>query len=178
MSLLLHTCCGPCASYTTLQLMEKGFKPVLFFYNPNIHPYQEYLKRLEGAEQLASARQLQLLTEKGYDLEEFLANVAADPRNRCGYCYRIRLSKTAAKAKELGYNLFSSTLLISPYQNRDLLCKIGHEIAAEYGLRFHDEDFRPGFRQSQQIAKDLGLYRQKYCGCIYSEKERFCKGSL
>ena len=175
MSILLHTCCGPCGCYTTKRLTEEGLKPTLFFYNPNIHPYQEQLRRREGAEQLAAARDLPLLVEPGYELEEFLVAVAGDPQNRCEQCYRMRLTRAAEKAKNLGFRLFGTTLLISPYQNRDVICKIGKELAVDYGLEFHDEDFRPGFRQSQTLASELGIYRQKYCGCIYSEKERYYK---
>lgn len=175
MSIFLHTCCGPCACYTTERLAEEGFQPTLFFYNPNIHPYQEQQRRRDALRELASLRELPLLEEPGYELEEFLRQVAAEPQKRCGQCYRIRLAKTAAKAKELGFDCFSTTLLISPYQNRELICQTGHQLAAEYGLRFHDEDFRPGFRQSQAAARELGLYRQGYCGCIYSEKDRYYK---
>ena len=173
MSILLHTCCGPCACYTTKHLLEEGLQPTLYFYNPNIHPYQEQKLRLEGFRRLAAYRGLPALVEPGYELEEFLKAVAVDPQKRCAECYRIRLSRTAAKAKELGFELFGTTLLISPYQNRELICETGHGLARRYGLRFYDADFRPGFRESQNIAKELGLYRQKYCGCIYSEKERY-----
>lgn len=175
MDLFLHTCCGPCACFTTQRLLEEGLEPTLFFYNPNIHPYQEYQRRLEGLTQLANIRSLQLVQEPGYELEAFLKNVASEPQSRCVHCYQVRLSKTAAKAKELGFNLFSTTLLISPYQNRDLICTIGHELAQKYELSFYDEDFRPGFRQSQVMAKEYNLYRQGYCGCIYSEKDRYYK---
>lgn len=122
---------------------------------------------------MADYRGLPVVVEPGYEMEDFLKAVAADPQKRCQECYRIRLARTAAKAKEFGFGLFGTTLLISPYQNRDLICEIGHGLANEYGLQFHDEDFRPGFRESQNISKELGLYRQKYCGCIYSEKERY-----
>lgn len=175
MSIFLHVCCGPCACYSTARLLEEGFSPTLFFYNPNIHPYQEYRNRLEGLTQLAGIRKLPVVVEPGYELEEFLEKAAPAPRDRCRHCYWMRLERTARRAKELGFNLFGTTLLISPYQNRELLVETGHQLAAEYGIRFHDEDFRPGFRQSQSMAKELGLYRQKYCGCIYSEKERFYK---
>ncbi len=176
LELFLHACCGPCSCYTTQKLLEEEIKPTLFFYNPNIHPYQEQLRRRDGLRQLAAVRELPLIEEPGYELEEFLGQVAADPQNRCEKCYRIRLSRTAAKAKEAGFKRFGTTLLISPYQNRELLTRIGHELGERYGLEFHDEDFRPGFRQSQAMAKELGLYRQGYCGCIYSEKDRYYKG--
>jgi predicted adenine nucleotide alpha hydrolase (AANH) superfamily ATPase len=155
--------------------MEDGIKPTLFFYNPNIHPYQEYLLRRDGLRQLAAIRNLPLIESPGYPMEEFLASVAADHSKRCEYCYRSRLSQTAMKAKEMGFELFGTTLLISPYQNRDRIIAIGKELAQDYGLMFYDQDLRPGFRQSQTMAKEYGLYRQKYCGCIYSEKERYCK---
>ena len=174
--IFLHTCCGPCGCFTTQRLVEEGFQPTLFFYNPNIHPYQEQLRRREGLRQLAEIRDLPLIEAPGYELEKFLAGVAADPKNRCEKCYRIRLERTAAEAQKLGFKLFGTTLLISPYQNRDLICAIGKEIADRYQLYFHDEDFQGGFRQSQAMAKELGLYRQGYCGCIYSEKDRYYKG--
>ncbi len=176
--IFLHACCGPCSCYSTEKLIDEGLNPTLFFYNPNIHPYQEYQSRLESLQRLAQIRVLPVFVEPGYELEQFLAAVADNPGDRCRHCYRIRLGKAALKAKELGFTVFSSTLLISPYQNRDLLVEIGHELAGEHGLQFHDEDFRPGFRRSQAMAKELGLYRQKYCGCIYSEKERFYKEKL
>lgn len=175
MSLFLHACCGPCACYTTQKVIADSLQPTLFFFNPNIHPYQEFLARREGLRQLAALRNYTLIEEPGYEMEHFLANVAGDPTKRCEFCYRHRLTRTAQKAKALGFGLFGTTLLISPYQKRDRIVGIGEELAQEYGLRFYDEDFRPGFRQSQAIAKELGLYRQKYCGCIYSEKERYCK---
>ncbi len=174
-TMLLHACCGPCACYSTQKVMEDGVHPTLFFYNPNIHPYQEFIARREGLRQLASIRNLEVIEAPGYPIEEFLAHVASDPTRRCEYCYRCRLSQTALKAKELGFSLFGTTLLISPYQNRDRILEIGRELGREHGLEFYDQDLRPGFRQSQAMAKEYNLYRQKYCGCIYSEKERYCK---
>ncbi len=174
-TMLLHACCGPCACYSTQKIMEDGIHPTLFFYNPNIHPYQEFLARREGLQQLATIRNLEIIEAPGYPMEEFLANVAADPAKRCDFCYRSRLQQTALKAKELGFSLFGTTLLISPYQNRERIVEIGKDLARENGLEFYDQDLRPGFRQSQAMAKEYGLYRQKYCGCIYSEKERYYK---
>ena len=173
--LFLHACCGPCACYSTTKLSETGYRPTLYFYNPNIHPYQEYQNRREGLVQLAGIRGLPVLVEPGYELENFLARVAPNPGERCHHCYRIRLNRAAAKARELGFSIFSTTLLISPYQNHELLVSLGHETAETYGLHFLAADLRPGFYESQREAKGLGLYRQKYCGCIYSEKERFYK---
>ncbi len=171
--MLLHTCCGPCACYPTAELSKQGIKPRLYFYNPNIHPYLEQKSRRESFKKLAQLRNLEAIIEPGYDLEEFLKEVAIDPAQRCIYCYRVRLAKTAAKARELSLASFSTTLLISPYQNRELILEMGHQLAKDYGLQFQDPDFRSGFRQSQAQAKEYDLYRQKYCGCIYSEKERY-----
>jgi len=173
--MFVHTCCGPCATYPTEHLTTIGVTPTLFFYNPNIHPYQEQKLRQAGLIQLAQNRNLPYLIEPGYELEQFLALVAAKPSERCQTCYQLRLTKTAQKAKELGFEIFTTTLLISPYQNQALIVAIGQQLATEYNLVFEANDFRPGFRQSQVMAKEMGLYRQKYCGCIYSEKERFCK---
>ncbi len=156
--------------------MDEGLAPTLFFYNPNIHPYQEQIRRRDGLRQLAELRKLPLIEEPGYELDQFLGRVAAAPNGRCEHCYRMRLERTAAKAKELGFKRFGTTLLISPYQNRELLCAIGRELGEQYDLEFHEEDFRPGFRASQAEAKELGLYRQGYCGCIYSERDRYYKG--
>lgn len=176
MEIFLHACCGPCSCYTTERLGEEGIRPTFFFYNPNIHPYQEQKLRLEGLRQLAARRDLALIEEPGYELEDFLKEVAAAPESRCRACYRMRLDRAARRAREGGFQLFGTTLLISPYQNRELLCETGHAAAAAAGIEFYDEDFRPGFRRSQEQAREMGLYRQKYCGCIYSEKERYYKG--
>jgi predicted adenine nucleotide alpha hydrolase (AANH) superfamily ATPase len=176
MSIFLHSCCGPCSCYVTRRLAEEGLAPTLYFYNPNIHPYQEQIRRRDGLRQLAEVRKLPLVEEPGYELDQFLERVAADPKSRCDHCYRMRLERTAAKAKELGFHRFGTTLLISPYQNRERLCAIGRELGEKYGLEFHEEDFRSGFRASQAEAKELGLYRQGYCGCIYSERDRYYKG--
>lgn len=172
--LLLHTCCGPCATYSSQYFLEEGWSPALYFYNPNIHPYQEYKSRLEGFRRLAEIRNLTIwVEESGYELESFLTGVVPDLPNRCTFCYRTRLERTASKARELNIPFFSTTLLISPYQNREMICQIGHSIAVEKGLTFVDVDLRPGFRQSQSMAREMGLYLQKYCGCIFSEKERY-----
>ncbi|MGE5551077.1 MAG: epoxyqueuosine reductase QueH [Bacteroidota bacterium] len=173
MDLLLHCCCGPCSTYSTRQLLETGVKPTLFFTNPNIHPYREYESRRESLKSLAHLRQLPLLVEPSYDPEEFFRLVSGRETDRCRLCYELRLGRTAAKASALGIPAFGTTLLISPYQDRALLLEVGYRLASVHGLSFMDADWRPGFRASQAEARELGLYRQKYCGCLYSEKERF-----
>ena len=125
--IMLHACCGPCACFSTAQLIAENFHPTLFFYNPNIHPYQEYQSRLASLQDLGQLKNLPVLVESDYDLEQFLTLVAPNPTERCRHCYQMRLAKTALKAKELNFQIFSTTLLISPYQNRELLLEIGHE---------------------------------------------------
>ena len=171
MKLLLHTCCAPCSVYCIKSLRQEGIEPTVFWFNPNIHPYTEYKARRDTLRQYTSSIGVQAIFEENYGLREFCKNVVDDLNNRCvKYCYRIRLEQTAKYAKENGYDTFSTTLLISPYQNHEALKKIGEEMAEKYGLEFLYRDFRPGFRQGQAEARELGLYMQKYCGCIFSEE--------
>ena len=108
-----------------------------------------------------------------YDLEGFLANVASEPEKRCSYCYSSRLFATAAAASELGFEAFSASLLYSRYQRHEEIRALGEQAEKEFGITFFYEDFRPGWQEGIRISKELGLYRQQYCGCIYSEKERY-----
>ena len=171
MKLLLHTCCAPCSVYCIKSLRQEGIEPTVYWFNPNIHPYTEYKARRDTLRQYTSSIGVQAIFEENYGLREFCKNVVDDLNNRCvKYCYRIRLEQTAKYAKENGYDTFSTTLLISPYQNHEALKKIGEEMAEKYGLEFLYRDFRPGFRQGQAEARELGLYMQKYCGCIFSEE--------
>lgn len=175
MDLLLHACCGPCATYSTAELGEEGIRPTLFYYNPNIHPYREWQTRRDNLKILADARGLPLWVDDDYDLEHFLQESLKMGKDRCLFCYRTRLERTAEKAKEEGFSAFSTTLLISPYQRHEVLRSTGEELGKKYGVEFLYRDFRPGFRQSQEMAKAMGLYRQGYCGCIFSEMECYRK---
>lgn len=173
MNILLHICCGNCAIYPVKKLREQNHHLSGYFFNHNIHPYQEYSRRLETAKEYAQKVQLPLHVDDQYLLEEFLAQVAADPQQRCRYCYRSRLEKTAQYAAEQGFEAFSTTLLYSRYQNQKQIIDFGQQIAAQHQLIFVDQDFRPGWQEGIQISKEMGLYRQQYCGCIYSEKDRY-----
>lgn len=173
--LLLHVCCGPCSVYSVDHLRSEGFDVHGFFYNPNIHPYREYQKRLETLTDYAGRIDLPLTVQNSYDLDEFLARTAHRVQSRCPVCYEMRLRPTAEEAKRRGLSTFGTTLFISPYQNQDLLRETGHRLAAEYGLHFHDEDLRAGFREGQRRAREMGMYLQPYCGCIYSERDRYDK---
>lgn len=173
MDLLLHACCGPCSVYSTMVFGEEGLRPTLFYSNPNIHPYREWVNRLDNLKILANERGLPLWVDDEYEMESFLREALTLGKDRCLYCYRTRLERTAQRAKDEGFNAFSTTLLISPYQRHDQLRSIGEELGEEYGVDFLYRDLRPGFRQSQETAKVMGLYRQGYCGCIFSEMERY-----
>lgn len=175
MKLLLHTCCAPCSVYCIEELKKENIDITSFWYNPNIHPYKEYEARLETLKNYDKKIGIPLIIKDYYGLREFCKNVTDKLDNRCGYCYLCRLDKTACYAKENGYDAFSTTLLISPYQNHELLKKTGEMLSKKYNIKFLYKDFRPGFRYGQNKARELGLYMQKYCGCIFSEEERYEK---
>ena len=181
--LLLHTCCAPCSVYCVESLRDEGIEPVSFWFNPNIHPYQEYKARRDTLISYAGDIGLELLVREDYGLREFVRHVAGDIDRRCAYCYTCRLEETARFAAEHGFTAFSTTLLVSPYQDHDGICraakqKIRIRLKA-YEHRILDpflyRDFRPGFRQGQAAARERGLYMQKYCGCVFSEEDRYAK---
>lgn len=174
MKLLLHTCCAPCSVYCIKSLRNEEIEPTVYWFNPNIHLYQEYKSRRDTLKQYASNIAVQAIFEEDYGLDEFCRNVVDDLGNRCkNYCYPVRLEQTAKFAKENGYDTISTTLLISPYQKHDIIHELGEKIAKDYGINFLYRDFRPGFREGQNEARQLGLYMQKYCGCVFSEEERY-----
>ena len=170
--LLLHTCCAPCSVYCIDSLREEGIEPNLYWYNPNIHPYMEYKARRDTLKEYAKKINIKSIFEEEYGLKNFCKNTIEDLENRCqNYCYKVRLEKTAQYAKENGYTAISTTLLVSPYQKHDILKKQAEEIAKKYDLQF----LYRGFREGQAKARELGLYMQKYCGCIFSEEDRYSK---
>jgi hypothetical protein len=172
----MHTCCAPCSVYCIDSLRKEGIEPTLYWFNPNIHPYTEYKARRDCLKEYAKMVNVKAIFEENYGLIEFTKNVINDLQNRCvNYCYPMRLEQTAKYAKENGYDSFTTTLLVSPYQKHDAIKQIGEEIANKYGLTFVYRDFRVGFREGQAKARELSLYLQKYCACIYSENERYAK---
>jgi predicted adenine nucleotide alpha hydrolase (AANH) superfamily ATPase len=173
MRILLHVCCGPCAAYPVTALKAEGHDITGFFYNPNIHPYKEFARRKETAKEFADKVGIKLIVDDVYALEEFLGEAMKDLPGRCSYCYRTRLRKAAAYAKEHDYDCFSSTLLVSPYQKHDTIKEIGYAIADETGIPFLYIDFREGWTTGVQLSKEMELYRQPYCGCVFSEKDRY-----
>jgi len=146
-----------------------------FWINPNIHPYTEYKLRLEALRQLQKTWDLDIEYIDHYGLKEFLRTVVNHEDDRCAFCYSIRLEKTAKTAKKMGLDGFTTSLLVSPYQKFDMITETAQEMGKRYSIPFYMEDFRPGFHEGMKISKELGLYRQKYCGCIYSEMERYVK---
>jgi predicted adenine nucleotide alpha hydrolase (AANH) superfamily ATPase len=176
MKLLLHTCCAPCLLYPLERLKEKGFEVTGFFYNPNIHPFTEYQKRKDALELVNKKTGIDIIFFDYAPAEYFNAiNLKENAPERCALCWRLRLKKTAEFAREKGLDYFSTTLLVSPYQDQEVLRGIGEEISKEERVIFYYDDFRAGFRKSHEAAKAEGIYCQKYCGCIYSEMERYKK---
>lgn len=184
MNLLLHLCCGPCACYPVQKLRADGIEPTGYFFNPNIHPYREWEQRLRTAAEFAEKANMPLIADKNYGLREFVRRVApvsdeplrlgATPR-RCGMCYAWRLEAVAAFAVAHGFTAFASTLFYSIYQNHELMKSIAQSMAAKYKIDFYYDDFRVGWDEGIAISQELGLYRQPYCGCVFSEEERYSK---
>lgn len=175
---LMHTCCAPCSVSCIALLRAEGIEPVSYWYNPNIHPYQEYKARHDTLIGYAPAIGMELIVQEDYGLRDFCRLVADDLDHRCGKCYELRLEQTARYAAEHGFASFTSTLFVSPYQNHELLRETAERMAARYGVPFLYRDFRPGFRDGQSKARELGFYMQKYCGCVFSEAERYQKQIL
>ncbi len=173
MKILLHTCCAPCTIYPLTALRNEGFDVSGFFFRNNIHPYTECLKRQEALESYSESIGLDVIYQQGYDLEGFLRNVAFREADRCTYCYHERLQSTALIAKRSKFDYFTSTLLYSKHQKHDLIKSIGESIGGSVGVPFFYRDFRKGWKEGIEASKRIGMYRQQYCGCIYSEKERF-----
>ena len=178
MKTLLHICCAPCANQCIEVLRTDGFEVTGFWYNPNIHPFTEYRARRDCLRGYAQTVELPLIEKNDYALRPFVRAVAEDIAHRCVKCYEMRLYETARQAKELGFDSFTSSLFISPYQNHELMKEVAQRAAAEYGVEFLYRDFRPHFREGQELARKKGFYMQKYCGCIFSEEERYRKHKI
>lgn len=175
MKILLHTCCGPCSIFPTMRLADEGHEFSLYYFNPNIHPYKEFKRRLNTLREYALLKKYTLIVDKNYPLEECVRGMLDEPTVRCAYCYRVRLEKTAIYAKENGFEAFSTSLLVSPYQKHDLIKLIAEEIAAKVGIPFYYEDYRNGYQEGVEVSKELEMYRQPYCGCVFSERDRYEK---
>ncbi len=172
---LLHICCAPCSIRCIETLREEGIEPVGYWYNPNIHPYAEYRARKTTLQDYAAAINMKLIVNDDYGLRSFVHAIYPHLEDRCETCYRLRMEETARRAAEEGFTHFTTTLLISPYQNHELLIRTAEEAAEKYGVKFLYRDFRPTFREGQQKARESEMYMQKYCGCVFSEEERYRK---
>lgn len=173
--LLLHTCCAPCLIAPYQQLKAEGIRFSAFWYNPNIHPFTEYRSRLESLKELSSREGFTLILKEEYGLRDFVKAVSGDIDSRCEYCYRSRLEETARQAIKQGCDAFSTTLLYSKYQKHELIREIAESISIKQGIPFFYRDWRPLWDEGVRLAKAEELYRQKYCGCIFSEEERYLK---
>ena len=172
--ILLHSCCAVCTIFPEKRLAEDGWEITGFFYNPNIHPFTEFERRLFAVRDYYRNIATPLVIDAHYDVLEYLKTVTVNER-RCERCYRLRLFDSAKRARSLGITVFSTTLLFSVHQDHDAIREIGAEAAREHGVDFYYEDFRKGWEEGTRASRDRGIYRQKYCGCIASEEERFKK---
>ena len=174
---LLHVCCAPCATYPVLYLRELGYEVTALWYNPNIQPWSEHEARRVCLANYAQQVGMRVLWEPGYEVLAFLRSVVGseEKARRCPVCYRLRLERAARRAAEGGFAAFTTTLLVSPYQDVAELCRCGEELARIYSVRFLALDFRKGWATRGKLVREYGLYRQQYCGCLFSEFERYAK---
>ena len=178
MKVLLHICCANCAIYPIKSMREEGLEVMAFFYRHNIHPYSECLRRQEALEAYAEQIDLKVIYQKGYDLEGFLQNVVFRETDRCEYCYHDRLRSTALMAKRGKFDYFTTSLLYSKFQKHERIKEMGDSVGRSIGVPFFYHDFRVGWKEGIETSKRLKMYRQQYCGCIYSEKERYCSDKI
>ena len=174
--LFLHICCAPCSLYPVKKLQEEGFQLTGFFYNPNIHPLKEFKRRKETARQWAAKnKKLPMIFDDSYPLEEWLIKAIGAGNERCKNCYLDRMLKVAEEAKNRVFEMFSTTLLSSTQQKHEWLKEAGEEAARQIGIQFFYQDWREGWGWSEEESKKLEIYRQGYCGCVLSERDRYQK---
>ncbi len=170
--LLLHACCAPCLVAPYRHLSQK-FDTSVFWFNHNIHPYTEYQKRLECLQNFVASQNAKSIVKDEYDVKKFVQDVCFREENRCQICYFQRLQYTAIIAKKGNFDFFGTTLLYSKFQNFEQIIEIGKNLAKKYGVKFLDTDLRVFWKEGIEMSKQEGMYRQQYCGCIYSEQERY-----
>ena len=170
----MHTCCAPCSVYCIEKLREEGIEPTVYWYNPNIHPYTEYVARRACLKEYTNRINVKAIFDDEYGLDGFCKNVVDNLNARCvNYCYPVRLRKTFEYAKANGYDTVTTTLLYSIYQKHDFIKKLMEDLSKEFDIDFLYIDFRKGFWIGHEKAIEQGLYMQKYCGCIFSEEDRY-----
>lgn len=180
-TLFLHSCCAPCSSYC-LEYLSEYFRITVFYYNPNIYPEEEYYKRVEEQKRFIErlpAKHPISFVEGRYDKERFyeMAKGLEDVKEggeRCFLCYELRLRESAEMVRQMGMDYFTTTLSISPLKNAAKLNEIGDRLAAEYGVKYLNSDFKKknGYKRSVELSEEYGMYRQYYCGCVFSKKQR------
>ncbi len=173
MRVLLHVCCAGCTIAPHEALTGEGHEVVAFFYNPNIHPFIELRRRMKAQRVLQERVPLRVIYEEEYGLRRFLEQVDWRGEGRCGDCYALRLGRTARLAAEGGFDAFTTTLLGSPQQDHDLVRRVGERCGAGGGVEFLYRNWRPLAAEGHERAGTMRLYRQNYCGCVFSEWERF-----
>lgn len=178
--ILLHICCAPCATYPVVKLREAGHQVLGFWHNPNIHPWSEHEARRRSLIDYGRLVDLPLVYHPGYDMAVFLRQVAGREQrpDRCAICYSLRLAAAASEAARRGIPLFTTTLLVSPHQDRDRAIAAGRAAGERFGVEFLAEDFRSGWNERSRLTRQYGLYRQQYCGCVFSEFERYAKRGI
>ena len=175
MTLLLHICCGPCASATIPWWRARGREVVGFFFNPNIHPLLEYRRRLTGTRDTCEMSHIELVEDTAYDPQAYFAAVAGEGDSRCSHCIGLRLDRAAREAVALGCDGFSTSLSISPWQDHEAIRVQGARAGERHGVEFVYADLRSQYGESRRLSREWGIYRQKYCGCLVSEWERYRK---
>ena len=180
MNILLHICCAPCLAGTLLELEEAEDKYGIegLFYNPNIHPLVEFKNRESSLKEYIAKEHPEIVIHYiDYNPKEYFRAVQdrIEPQDRCYSCWQLRLERTAQFAQENNIPAFTSTLLVSPYQSQEKLKELGEKAAQKYGVKFIYRNFRRFYSRGRKIAKELNLYRQNYCGCLFSEWERYEK---
>jgi hypothetical protein len=175
MNLLLHVCCGPCSIYPVSIIQKAGISFSAYFFNPNIHPFKEFKSRINALAYVSNNLKFNLILEKDYELKEYLRQVVFHENNRCNICYDLRLRKSVEYAVAHNFDAFSTTLLYSKYQNHNLIIDTCNQLSKQFGIEFFYRDFRKGWQYGIDQSKKLDIYRQRYCGCIYSEHEAFDK---
>ena len=171
--LLLHICCGPCSMYPLSRLIPQyGQENIVgLYHNPNIHPMEEFVRRRENAESACEHYGIDMVATEDFLMDKWAKYGPEENKLRCRMCYDLRLDYAAKYAVENGFDAFTTTLLVSLWQDHDYIVKKCNELAEKYKISFHYEDYREGYRQGQQMAKEIGLYRQRFCGCMWSAPE-------
>lgn len=175
MKILMHICCSNCSIYPLQSFLLRGMDITGLWFNPNIHPYTEYSSRLNSLKKLQHLWKIDIEYADEYLLADFLKAIVNEKEDRCFACYSFRMEKAAEIAKKMNFTVFTTSLLASPYQKFDMIIQTGTEAAKKHGIQFYAEDLRKGWSVSKKLSRELGLYRQKYCGCIFSEMERYHK---